>query len=188
MKEEELAKKTGELGKVQEELEETLRLSDAKDDELEKLREEVGMAPTDGTPGFVKCEKADCEMCQFVVPQLAIKSTVTGQSVSVNCRIDCQSRHVIYCITCTKCKKQFVAATNKSMAEAFQDQLKFVNNRITNQPTGRHFTLPGHNASHMSITAIEKVFNKSKDALKVRESEWIKEFGTMVPRGMNIKA
>ena len=41
MKEEELAKKTGELGKVQEELEETLRLSDAKDDELEKLREEV---------------------------------------------------------------------------------------------------------------------------------------------------
>ena len=29
------------------------------------------------------------------------------------------------------------------MAEAFQDQLKFVNNRITNQPTGRHFTLPG---------------------------------------------
>ena len=41
LKEEELAKKTGELGKVQEELEETLRLSDAKDDELEKLREEV---------------------------------------------------------------------------------------------------------------------------------------------------
>ena len=34
---------SGELGKVQEELEETLRLSDAKDDELEKLREEVGM-------------------------------------------------------------------------------------------------------------------------------------------------
>ena len=34
---------SGELGKVQEELEETLRLSDAKDDELEKLREEVGV-------------------------------------------------------------------------------------------------------------------------------------------------
>ena len=27
--------------------------------------------------------------------------------------------------------------------------------------------ISGHNASHMSITAIEKVFNKSKDALKV---------------------
>ena len=33
----------------------------------------------------------------------------------------------------------------------------------------------------MQIAAIEKVFNKSKDALKVRESEWIKEFGTLVP-------
>ena len=45
----------------------------------------------------------------------------------------------------------------------------------------------GHNASHMQITPIEKVFNKNKDALKLRESEWIKEFGTLVPRGMNIK-
>ena len=39
---------------------------------------QVGTTPSDGTPGFVKCEKPDCEMCQFVVPQLAIKSTVTG--------------------------------------------------------------------------------------------------------------
>ena len=39
---------------------------------------QVGATPTDGTPGFVKCEKPDCEMCQFVQPQLAIKSTVTG--------------------------------------------------------------------------------------------------------------
>ena len=46
----------------------------------------------------------------------------------------------------------------------------------------------GHNASHMQITPIEKVFNKNKDALKLRESEWIKEFGTLVPRGMNIKS
>ena len=50
------------------------------------------------------------------------------------------------------------------------------------------FFVSGHNSSHMQIAAIEKVFNKSKDALKVRESEWIKEFGTLVPRGMNIKS
>ena len=29
------------------------------------------------------------------------------------------------------------------LAEAFQEHLTIVNNRITNQPTGRHFTLPG---------------------------------------------
>ena len=29
------------------------------------------------------------------------------------------------------------------MADAFAEHLKIVNNRITNQPTGRHFTLPG---------------------------------------------
>ena len=46
---------SGELGKVQEELEETLRLSDAKDDELEKLREEVGIVLGGATDFFVCC-------------------------------------------------------------------------------------------------------------------------------------
>ena len=40
----------------------------------------------------------------------------------------------------------------------------------------------------MNVAPIEKVFNRSKDSLKQRESEWIKEFGTLVPRGMNIKS
>ncbi len=50
------------------------------------------------------------------------------------------------------------------------------------------YTFSGHNASHMSVIPIEKVFAKNKDSLKLRESEWIKEFGTLVPRGMNIKS
>ena len=29
-------------------------------------------------------------------------------------RIDCQSKHLVYCITCTKCKKQFVSAVRLS--------------------------------------------------------------------------
>ena len=40
---------------MQEELEETLRLSDAKDDELEKLREEVGIVLGGATDFFVCC-------------------------------------------------------------------------------------------------------------------------------------
>ena len=52
----------------------------------------------------------------------------------------------------------------------------------------KEYYFPGHNSGHMQITPIEKVFNKNKDALKLRESEWIKEFGTLVPRGMNIKS
>ncbi len=45
-----------------------------------------------------------------------------------------------------------------------------------------------HQVIIMSVVPIEKVFAKNKDSLKLRESEWIKEFGTLVPRGMNIKS
>lgn len=37
-----------------------------------------------------------------------------------------------------------------------------------------------HNVHNITHTLIE--------LKQVRESEWIKEFGTMVPRGMNIKS
>ena len=50
-----------------------------------------------------------------------------------------------------------------------------------------NFPFLGHNVSHMMIVPIEKVFTKTKESLKHRESEWIKEFCTLVPRGMNIK-
>ncbi len=33
----------------------------------------------DGAPGFVKCEKSGCTMCEYVTPALAVKSTVTGR-------------------------------------------------------------------------------------------------------------
>jgi hypothetical protein len=67
----------------------------------------------------------------------------SGQSVRINCRVDCTTRHVVYLVTCTKCKKQYVGQTTRSLAEAFAEHLNIINNRITNQPTGRHFTLPG---------------------------------------------
>ena len=78
-KEDQLSKRVAELQNVQTELQETLKKSEEKDDELEKLRDELGNSqPTDGTPGFVKCEKTDCEMCHFVTPTASVKSTVTG--------------------------------------------------------------------------------------------------------------
>ena len=74
----------------------------------------------------------------------ACTTTIAGQSVGINCAVDCSTRHVVYLITCTKCKKQFVGHTQRSLAEAYLEHINIVNNRITNQPTGRHFTLPGN--------------------------------------------
>ena len=75
-------------------------------------------------------------ICQF-------PSLNSGQSVSINCHVDCSSRNVVYLITCTKCKKQLVGHTQRTLAEAFTEHVNIVSNKITNQPTGRHFTLPG---------------------------------------------
>ena len=36
------------------------------------------MKVTDGAPGFYKCDKTDCTMCQHVSTTNAVKSTVTG--------------------------------------------------------------------------------------------------------------
>ena len=54
----------------------------------------------------------------------------------------------------------------------------------TNQPTGEHFNLPGH--EHLKVSVLEKVWDLGRSLLEVRESEYIRDFMTEL-RGMNRK-
>ena len=54
----------------------------------------------------------------------------------------------------------------------------------TNQPTGEHFNLPGH--EHLKVSVLEKVWDHGRSLLEVRESEYIRDFMTEL-RGMNRK-
>ena len=140
--------------------------------------------------GMKKCHKksdfAECPSCPFVNETKVVKSTANNFSVEINTEVDCQTKGIIYCITCKKCSVQYIGTSKKSLQDRFANHRGYVNNKDFSQPTGRHFNSRGHSISDMSVVIVEKVF-KFEDRLlrEERESHYIREFNSRV-KGLNI--
>ena len=58
----------------------------------------------------------------------------------------------------------------------FKEHIGYVENKKLNEPTGKHFNLPGHNITMMEITLLEKIWSSSPNLRKIRESKFIQDF------------
>ena len=98
----------------------------------------------------------------------------------------CQTKNLVYLVHCKKCNDQYVGETEKTLEHRFSQHLGYVDNKDYRQATGRHFNLPGHNKSHMSITVLESINTDDPAYRKEREREFIEQF-KLKYRGMNRK-
>ena len=64
-------------------------------------------------PGTFKCARSRCKTCPFV--QNADKISGPKRSVKITDRFTCTSANVIYCITCTLCKKLYIGETGRRL-------------------------------------------------------------------------
>ena len=64
-------------------------------------------------PGIFKCWRSRCKTCPFV--QNADKISGLKRSVKITDRFKCTSANVIYCITCTLCKKAIYWRNRKTI-------------------------------------------------------------------------
>ena len=111
---------------------------------------------------------------------------VTSAAKKFNGNDTCKTKNEVYCITCVKCKDQYIGMTERSLDERVREHLGYVRNNRTNQATGEHFNLPGHGLHHLQVSILEKVWDRGRQLLEVRESMYIREFQTE-RRGMNVK-
>ena len=63
------------------------------------------------TEGMFKCGKKRCKVCDSIVVSATFHSTVQGRTFRINHRFDCDSRGVVYMITCKQRKKQYAGST-----------------------------------------------------------------------------
>ena len=78
-------------------------------------------------PPDAGCHK--CKKCKVSCPVLlegnTFTSTNTGKKYKINKRLDCKSDHVIYLVTCAKCRGQYVGKTGLENCEVYwQNQLR----------------------------------------------------------------
>ena len=112
---------------------------------------------------MTKCN--NCVICPFVRESKTVQSTASKCTVDINRPVNCQTRNILYCITCTKCS---FGESERTLKERFSEHKGYVvNNKIT-KATGEHFNQKEHKVSDMSVTVLENVF--SSDPAKINIS------------------
>ena len=100
---------------------------------------------------------------------------------------------IIYCIKCVKCGILYIGETCRQLNNRFGEHLRNVQNR-THESAGRadnadsnvsrHFNLPDHSKTDMSILALITAPNCSKQR-KTLEKRLIFKLSTLQPNGLN---
>ena len=63
--------------------------------------------------------------------------------------------NVVYCITCEQCKLQYIGQTTRSLDERVREHIGYIRNLHTNQPTGEHFNLHGHELYYLKVSVLQ---------------------------------
>ena len=75
-------------------------------------------------PEIFKCARSRYKTCPFV--QNADKISGPKRCVKITDRFTCTSANVIYCITCTLCKKLYIGKTGRRLGDRFREHLRDV--------------------------------------------------------------
>ena len=61
--------------------------------------------------GCEKCGKKRCEVCNYITDTDTFTSTVTGETFKINHQLNCDSKCLVYLLTCKQCQKQYTGET-----------------------------------------------------------------------------
>ena len=140
--------------------------------------------PTRIKPGMKKCN--NCSICPFIDACSNVKSTSNNFTSDINTSVNCKSKNIIYCITCIKCRMQYVGESERSLQDRFSEHLGYVKNKHLTKATGGHYNLPGHTVSDMRVTIVEKIHSSDPLIRKQREELFIQKLNTKY-KGLNKK-
>ena len=143
-----------------------------------------------------RCSSSRCALCPKLKTGSTFRSSLTGREYQVVCNshMSCDSRHVVYLISCKKCGFQYVGETSQLLRCRINQHRACI--RRTNPTTliAKHFASEGHSLEDLEIMPIENVSPRPQESQsnvdqrrRMREEFWIRELGTLDPYGLNDK-
>ena len=108
------------------------------------------------------------------------------RSIKITDHFTCTSVNVIYCITCTLCKKLYIGETGRRLGDRFREHLRDVekDDKDASKPIARHFNLPNHSMQHMAVCGVS-LHQGNTESRKNLEQKFIFQIGTLYPNGSN---
>lgn len=131
-----------------------------------------------------KCQSPKCVTCTHLNTTPYFTSTTTKTTYLIRHSFSCNSTNLIYLITCTKCRKQYVGLTTKTLRERINHhrtsihtkQKRYINN---------HFNFPDHSIKNLSVQPIDTIHHSTPQTLVELERYWIHTLNTLKPYGLN---
>lgn len=139
-----------------------------------------------------KCTSNRCDVCNYLAVGDSFSSHVTGTSYTVNHRLDCNSRNVVYLISCKVCGLQYVGSTTTKFRLRFNNHKSRLRahskmsaaNKDRDDTIYKHFHSDGHHGlQDVEIHLIDKV--NSKEDLIAKEGQWAYRLRSVRPEGLN---
>ena len=147
--------------------------------------------PLERVTGSCKCHGKRCEVCLNVNQTSSFTSSVTHETYKINHKFDCNSKCLIYLLTCKQCSKQYFGQTIHDFRfrwNSYKDNNRKYRRSETciQEYLFRHFSSLGHNEflNNISITFIDKT---GPSAPLKREDYWRRTLTTMAPFRLNIE-
>lgn len=129
------------------------------------------------------CHHHRCETCQYFNKDVLFQSSKTKKQYRIRLPFSCTSKNIIYLITCSRCKKQYVGQTTTMLKERINRHTAAIRAK-KNVYIYNHFNFPDHNIFQLTVQVIDTT---TTDNLTELERYWILTLQTQVPFGLNLK-
>ncbi len=129
----------------------------------------------------------NCRFCPKKDKPSKFRSSVTGRLYK-NPPYTCNTRNVIYLITCNLCKKQYVGESYRTFKERMMEHEGYVKRKLYSEATGLHYNTCGHRLGHMNYEVIYCLWKKPirNDPVRIKsEIRWMEQLKTFKPNGLN---
>ena len=136
---------------------------------------------------YIKAMKkcgSNCTSCPYIKEGKSLK--INNSKWTITKQLDCNTYNLVYAIFCTKenCKEVYIGETKRMLRSRVAEHRGYVSRGETNQPTGAHFSKPGHSLADLKVSVIEHTRGRGTEYRKEREHYFIRRFDTYY-RGMN---
>ena len=141
-------------------------------------------------PGWRKCSKP-CPACPFTLPPcVSVQGQVSDYVHTIKTPVNCQSSNVVYYWKCIKdnCSEfpecEYIGLSSRTFQKRLYEHQYYIKSDKVSEPSGEHFSLPGHSLHDLRGLVLEKVRNPDPFVLRAREAHLIQKFNTF-KRGLN---
>ena len=147
--------------------------------------------PLQRTTGSYKCNTLRCQVGKNVKECYEFSNHVTQETFKINHYLDCNSKSLIYLISCKVCGKQYVGPATERFSFPWNNynscqQKAERGENCMQRYLHEHFLSEGHNGliNDVEITFIDKTY--PSDPTRTEEF-WRAQLKTLSPYGLNVE-